>query len=128
MMIADVPVIDAVTHGYNWGPWQLVEHGSFLSFGAEDRIVWATGGMAVHSRPLIEAFWEFQIPPEMQHGFGLPELTLEIKRKILGGNAARMLGIDLNERMMQISSDEFSKRDQLAPPWSRVIAGSASPV
>jgi uncharacterized protein len=100
--------------------------GSFLSFGAEDRIVWATGAMAVHPRPLIEAFWQFQIPSEMRTGFGLPELSPEIKRKILSGNAARMLGIDLDERMTRISEDEFAQQEQLAPPWSRVTAKSSA--
>jgi hypothetical protein len=42
----------------------------------------------------IESFLQFQIPMKMQMQYGYPALTMDIKRKILGLNAARIYGID----------------------------------
>lgn len=100
--------------------------GTLLNFGAEDRIVWATGAMAVHPRPFVEAFWSFEVPPELRLGFGVPELTEEIKRKILGENIARILGLDIDELRRGIEDDELAGREQLAEPWSRATAGAAA--
>ena len=41
----------------------------------------------------IDALWRFQIPEAMRKKYGYPELTPEIKRKILGLNSARLYGI-----------------------------------
>src|SRR6267142_339311 len=41
----------------------------------------------------IEALWRFEIPDEMRHRYGYPELTQAAKRKILGLNSARIYGL-----------------------------------
>jgi hypothetical protein len=41
----------------------------------------------------IEALWRFQIPEELRVRYGYPELTEQIKRQILGLNAARLYGV-----------------------------------
>src|ERR671937_778876 len=82
----------------------------FLSAGAAERIVWATGAMAVHPRPLLEAFWELEMPRDLVEDYGLPELTPEIKTAILGGNAARILGLDVEGMKRRAQGDEFSDR------------------
>ena len=99
--------------------------GTFLSFGAAERIVWATGAMAVHPRPLLDAFWELEMPRDLVEDYGMPELTREVKRAILGENAARILGLDINEMKRQAQGDEFSDREELAPMWSRAGVGAA---
>jgi hypothetical protein len=55
----------------------------------------------------------------------MPELTPEIKRAILGGNAARILGLDVDEMKRQAQGDEFSDREELAPMWSHAGVGAA---
>jgi predicted TIM-barrel fold metal-dependent hydrolase len=100
--------------------------GTFLNFGAADRIVWATGAMAVHPRPFVEALWNFQMPPELSLGFGLPELTPDIKRGILGENIARILGLDIEAMKREIAGDEFAEREAPASPWSRATAAPAT--
>jgi uncharacterized protein len=80
----------------------------FLMTGAPDRIIWGTGCTALHPRPLIEAFWDFQLPEEMLDGYGLPPLTRELKAAILGGNIARLMGLQV----------EPLTRDKLAEPWT----------
>jgi predicted TIM-barrel fold metal-dependent hydrolase len=94
--------------------------GSFLAYGAFDRVVWATGAMAVHPRPFLEAFWEFEMPRDLVEDYGFPEVTTELKRAILGENAARIVGLDLDEMKREMEGDEFSAREELAPPWSGV--------
>jgi hypothetical protein len=42
----------------------------FLMTGAADRIVWGTGCTAIHPRPLIEAFWNYQLPEQLLEGTG----------------------------------------------------------
>jgi predicted TIM-barrel fold metal-dependent hydrolase len=100
--------------------------GTFLSFGAAERIVWATGAMAVHPRPLLEAFWKLEMPRDLVEDYGLPELTPEIKRAILGENAARILGLDVEHMKRQSQGDEFAARDELAPMWSGARTGRAT--
>ncbi|HZP28389.1 MAG TPA: amidohydrolase family protein [Acidimicrobiia bacterium] len=92
--------------------------GTFLSFGAEDRVVWATGCMAFHPRPLVEKFWNFEFPELLVEGYGVPPLTREIKKKILAENAARILGLDLKQMQADAGNDEFAGTTSYAPPWS----------
>jgi predicted TIM-barrel fold metal-dependent hydrolase len=98
--------------------------GTFLSFGAQDRLIWASGGMAVHPRPLLDAFWQFEMPRDLIENYGYPELTPEIKRAILGENQARLLGLDIESMKAEMKGDEFSGRSELAPMWSG--AGAAA--
>lgn len=75
-------------------PWKFAEIiGTLMDVGAADRILWALGGAAIHSRAFEERMWAFEFPEELQVGYGLPPLTQEVKRGILGENAARILGI-----------------------------------
>lgn len=85
----------------------------FLMAGAADRIIWGTGCTALHPRPLLEAFWDFQLPEEMIAGYGLPPLTPELKAMILGGNIARILGLDLDQIVAGASDSA-----ELGEPWS----------
>lgn len=98
--------------------------GTFLSFGAGQRIIWATGAMAVHPRPLLEAFWKLEMPRDLVEDYGMPELTPEIKRAILGENHARILGLDIEAMKQQMEGDEFSGREELAPMWAGAAAAA----
>jgi predicted TIM-barrel fold metal-dependent hydrolase len=82
---------------------------AFLMAGAANRIIWGTGCSALHPRPLIEAFWDFEMPEALRDGYGLPPLTPELKAAILGGNIARILGLE-------VEASEESR--ELAEPWS----------
>jgi uncharacterized protein len=94
--------------------------GTLMNAGATDRILWAIGGLMLHSRFFEEAFWNFRMPRDLVEGYGLPELTDEVKRKILGLNAARLLGIDLEQFRKTTQADEFAKPRKLAEPWSEL--------
>lgn len=95
--------------------------GSLLQVGAEDQILWATGAMALHPRPLIEKFWQFEMPEDLMEGYGYPPLTKAAKRKIFAENFARLHGLNLQNLAEAISGDERRRRQQakLAEPWSK---------
>jgi hypothetical protein len=76
---------------------------------ALDRIVWASGCSVLHGEPPLQWFWErFQFPEEMRRREGLPEITEEIKRKILGLNYLRMHGLDAKILAKNIAGDQFA--------------------
>lgn len=60
----------------------------------EDHVMWGTDSL-LWGNPQwqIDAFRRFQIPDELVEGYGYPKLTDDIKRKIMGGNAARLWGL-----------------------------------
>lgn len=71
--------------------------GKLLVALGPERIVWGTDSIWYGSpQDQIEAFRAFEITAEAQERFGYPALTPEVKRLILGGNAARIHGLDLD--------------------------------
>jgi uncharacterized protein len=69
--------------------------GKLVKHLGEDNVVWGSECVWFGSpQPQIEAFRALEISPELQERHGYPALTPEIKRKILGLNAARIYGID----------------------------------
>ena len=86
-----------------------------VQFG-EDRVVWGTDSIWYGSpQDQIEAFRAFQITPEFQERYGYPELTTEVKAKILGLNSARLYGVEVPEPTC---------RDQAATQELRQRAGT----
>jgi predicted TIM-barrel fold metal-dependent hydrolase len=76
---------------------------------ALDRIMWASGCSVLHGEPPLQWFWErFQFSEEVREREGLPEITEEIKRKILGLNFLRMHGFDAKVLAKNVKGDEFS--------------------
>jgi predicted TIM-barrel fold metal-dependent hydrolase len=67
-----------------------------LCFGS-DYAVWSP-------KWLIEKFMAFELPEEIKKEYGV-ELTLDIKRKILGENAARLYGIDIGTQKATLCQD-----------------------
>lgn len=69
--------------------------GRLLKAVGPDRVVWGTDSIWYGSpQEQIRAFRAFEISAEFQERFGYPALTPEIKRKILGRNAAALHGVD----------------------------------
>jgi predicted TIM-barrel fold metal-dependent hydrolase len=90
--------------------------GKLLLAVGEDNVVWGTDSIWYGpSQVSIDAFRAFQIPPEMREEFGYPELTAGIKAKILGLNAARVYGIDVEAARARSHADDTAwVRDALA--------------
>jgi predicted TIM-barrel fold metal-dependent hydrolase len=93
--------------------------------GALDRLMWASGASVLHPDPPLKWFWErFHFSEEMREREGLPEITEEIKRKILGLNFLRMHGIDPKALAKKIKGDEFAveRSKGKAEPFSTTFA------
>jgi predicted TIM-barrel fold metal-dependent hydrolase len=109
--------LEGTTGLINVAPRRFLEVlGQMLMYGGGDRIVWATGCALLHPRPLIEAFWKLEMPADLIAGYGLPQLTPEIKRAILGENFLRLSGIDFRGR--QAAEPDELGDGALATPWS----------
>lgn len=92
--------------------------GTLMMNGFTDRILWAIGGLVVHSRWYEEAFWKLEMPRDLVDGYGFPDLTEEAKRKILGLNAVRLLGLGNDYVSKIMVADEYAKPRRLSEPYS----------
>ena len=84
--------------------------GALLSSGAFDRIIFATGCVLIHPQPAIEALRAFRMPPDLMEGYGFPDVSPEMISGFLGGNFARLHGIDIGAVRGAIADDEFARR------------------
>lgn len=83
--------------------------GKLLLELGDDNVLWGTDAVWYGpSQVAIDAFRAFRIPRSYQEEFGYPELTPERKAKILGGNAARVYGLDLGEARRRAETDDLA--------------------
>jgi predicted TIM-barrel fold metal-dependent hydrolase len=83
--------------------------GKMLRYFGEDNVLWGSDSIWYGSQqPLINALRSFQIPDEMCRRYGYSKLTPAVKDKILGGNAARVYGIDLDAIRPAVMSDDLA--------------------
>jgi hypothetical protein len=79
---------------------------------------------------VIDAFKRFQISDELCDKFGYKKVTKVDKAKIFGLNAAKIYGVDVNEKRQGLPKDTLSqlkvayledggKRDNAAHGWVR---------
>jgi predicted TIM-barrel fold metal-dependent hydrolase len=91
---------------------------AFINNVGPDRLLYSSAATNPHPRWLIEKFIAYQ-PPEWA-GFSLSD---DVKAKILGGNFARLHGIDIPARRGRISDDRFARvraQHGLREPWTGV--------
>lgn len=89
--------------------------GTFLRWGeTEDRLLFATGIPNGHPQPVLESFSEMEMPADLAEGQDFPELTEEVKKKMLGGNFLALHGIDPEQKKQQIAGDEWDRLRQAA--------------
>jgi uncharacterized protein len=97
--------------------------GVLLQHGAGDRLLYASGLPQVHPRPGIDAMLSFQMPDDLVAGYGYPQMTDDLRRKILGLNYLRLHNIDAAGLMTRIEDDEWSRRIASVDdttPWSHM--------
>ena len=80
-----------------------------LLAAAPQQVLFGTGAPLNHPQPIIEAIDELTMPEDLLEE-GLPELTAEVKADLMGGNMARMLGLDVEDLKKTFASDEFATR------------------
>jgi predicted TIM-barrel fold metal-dependent hydrolase len=83
--------------------------GKLLLAVGEDNVIWGTDGVWYGpAQPTIDAFRAFRIPDELCEQYGYPPLTAARKAKILGGNAARVYGIDTESLRTRVAADDLT--------------------
>ncbi len=93
-----------------WSPRGFAEPlGKLLFWCGEDKIIYGGETPIWHPRWALEALWNFEIPKDLQQGYGYPALTKQAKKMILGENLARLLGIDIEAKKKKLATDQFAK-------------------
>jgi predicted TIM-barrel fold metal-dependent hydrolase len=88
--------------------------GQLITHYGPDRIIWGTDSIWWGSPQWqIDAFRKFRIPDELIAGYGYKQITDEDKTKILGLNAARLYGINVEETMKKLSMDGISRMKKI---------------
>ena len=84
--------------------------GKLLVAVGPDHVLWGTDSLWYGSpQDQIQAFRAFEISAELQERHGYPALTPELKRKILGANAASLYDITAPDGKCGFSRDELAK-------------------
>ncbi len=83
--------------------------GKLLLAVGDDNVLWGTDSIWYGSpQDQIQAFRAFRISEEFQERFGYRALTDEVKRKILGHNAARLFGVEPVTEPCRFSRDDLA--------------------
>jgi hypothetical protein len=94
--------------------------GKLLTYFGPDNIVWGTDSIWYGpAQQMLDAFKVFQIPRAMREEFGYPELTPEIREKILSKNAAKLYGLDLEEVRTSVASDDLAWAHKLISRYEK---------
>jgi hypothetical protein len=90
-----------------------------------DRIVYGTDFPIWYPHWQLDEFMAFELPQDLKDEYGV-DLTPEIKQQIVGGNIARLYGIDVPAKLEAIKDDEFARRrsEYLAGQPAVVAAGA----
>lgn len=86
---------------------------NLLSWLGPDRILFGSDYALWSPRWIIEDFMAYELPADIKQEYGV-DLTLDIKRKILGENAARLYSIDIEVHRQRLKSDPIGRRLQAA--------------
>jgi predicted TIM-barrel fold metal-dependent hydrolase len=84
--------------------------GELLFWLGPDRILYGSDYGIWSPKWIVEEFMNFELPPEVAAETG-QTLTLEIRRKILGENAARLYKIDIAERCTKLGLPVMGKAE-----------------
>lgn len=97
--------------------------GLLLQWGGPEKLLWGTGCTVTHPQHLLEAFWTFDLPERVRARYGVPPLDEAVRRLVLGGNYARIMGLDVPALTASHATDAFGPADRpLAAPWSAWVA------
>ena len=76
--------------------------GKMMWWCGEDKIIYGGESPIWHPQWALEEFWNFELPRDIVEERGYPQLTEQAKRKILGGNLARLHGIDVEAKKAEL--------------------------
>lgn len=79
--------------------------GRALQLVGPDRLLYGSEAFAWFDvQSIVDTFAELQISDELQDRYGYPPITPEFRRKMFGENQARLLGIDIEQKISEIAA------------------------
>jgi hypothetical protein len=90
----------------------------FFAAGGFEKVIYASAAVNPHPQVVIDALLDFQMPEQSPF-----QLNEQARGLIMGGNLARLHGIDTDERRRLLSGDEFERQRSTAgllEPWTSV--------
>ena len=93
-------------------PWTVYEiMGKALRGVGPDRLLWGSEAFAYpRVQPYINVLADMQMPEELQDRYGYPEITGEMKAKMLGLNMARLMALDVEAKLKELYPQENPDR------------------
>jgi len=82
---------------------------SFFAWGGPQKVIFSSGNMVLHSHPIIEKFRTFKFSDATMKKLNIPQITDDDLSLILGGNFARLIGLDADKAKARIADDEFAQ-------------------
>ena len=104
---AGLAVVLAFIH--NRPRWFAEVMANLLFWLGPDRIVYGSDFPIWYPHWQLDDFMAFELPEDLKQEYGV-DLTPEIKQQIVGGNIARLYGIDVPAKLEAIKDDEFARR------------------
>jgi predicted TIM-barrel fold metal-dependent hydrolase len=99
--------------------------GKLLRHVGEDNVVWGTDCLFYGSpQDQVQALRSFHISAEFQDRYGYPELTRDVKNKILGSNGARLYGVEPITTGCEFSRRELEQVRRQLPGRNRTLGPS----
>ena len=90
----------------------------FFIFGGPDRVIFASAAVNPHPQVVLDGVAGYEMPETSPIG-----LSPEVRALVMGGNLARLHGIDIDERRAKLADDEFAREraaNGLREPFSSV--------
>ena len=99
--------------------------GKLLKYVGEDNVLWGTDCLFYGSpQDQIQALRSFEISEEFQERYGYPQLTRQIKNKILGANGARLYGVEPITDRCEFTRRELERIRRHLPGRNRTLGPS----
>ena len=84
--------------------------GKLLKHVGQRNVLWGTDSIWYGSpQDQIQAFWTFQIDPEVREANGYPEITPELRARVFGLNATVPYGISAEEVLLRAGADPIAR-------------------
>jgi hypothetical protein len=100
--------------------------GKLLKYIGENNIVWGTDAIWGGSpQALMQAFMAFEMDEAIADANDYPRLTDEVKAKIIGLNAARIYGVDVDAKRCELVGDAFAR---VRTEYKDTLARAPSPL
>ncbi|MFC6836113.1 amidohydrolase family protein [Halomarina ordinaria] len=92
--------------------------GELLFWLGEDRVLFGSDYAIWEPDWLVEAVMEAELTPEQREEFGV-EFDLDVKKKVMGENAATLYDIDIPQKESDLRTDDISEEFGLADQYDR---------